>query len=515
MNAPDPRLHARSGSAVEEILSLTGVLLRAPATWTDSPRLAPMPWGAGRIPAPPPDPPRGLRGPWPQAPVIDPGFYAPVLNVPAEDRLDHARFIVARYLRQLVQEVPAAAARALRGPRLVDVDDRELAALLTATSLGQFVQTADERPPHPDFHPVMARAPGPWATLDFSIVALGELLPGLHAAPVIVLVRRAGEAWAVAAVRVHERVVTPDEGDAWRLARWYALQGAQLRLVTAAHPRLHFPADVINAVTRSALPKRHPLRRLIEPHTRFTLGLHESVIHHRRSAIHNSQRELYNPFPYTTEGMHRMVAAGKGGVEGNTAWPAWRFGDLFTGEHVPYGRFRRAWLDAWVRFAGEALAGVAPGDPDVRAWADHIAAWLPGFPDGRRIAAEGELARAAATYLCTVSTFHTADHHSFAAIALEKMPWRLRRAMPAAGPVEALDPDALVAPEDSFRVTLAHAMFFRPAVITSLRDVTYAFDDPRGRAAARRWELAMDALDAAWAGRGFPASREIASGVHY
>lgn len=518
MNAPNDSARLRAPApppAADDALALMGALLRAPATWADSARLDPMPWGPGRISAPPPQPPRGVRGPWPQAPVIDPEFYAPVLNAPAEDRLDHVRFIVSRYLKQLVQEVPGAASRALRGPRLVDVDDRELASLLTATSLGQFVMPEDQCAPHADFRPVMARTAGPWATLDFSVAPVDELLPGVHAAPVLVLVRREGDGWRVEAVRVHGRVVTPAEGEAWRLARWYALQAAQLRLVTSAHPRLHFPADVINAVTRSLLPKRHPLRRLIEPHTRFTLGLHESVIHHRRSTIHNSQRELYNGFPYTTDGMHRMVVAGRVGVARNPAWPAWRFGDLFMGAHVPYGRYRRAWFDAWNRFAAEALASVVPGDPLVRAWADHIAGWLPGFPDGREIAGGGALGRAVATYLCTVSTFHTADHHSFAAIPMEKMPWRLRRAFPAEGPVRGLDRDALVSPEDSFRATLAHAMFFRPAVITSLRDVGYALDDVRGRAAVRRWWLAMDDLDAGWAGTGFPGSRQIASGVHY
>ncbi len=515
MNAPARTAPPPSNPATDDAIALMGSLLRAPATWTDSSRLGPMPWGAGRIEAPPPKHPRGVRGPWPQEPVIDEGFYAPVLNVPAGDRLDYVRFIVSRYLRQMVGEVPAAASQALRGPRLVDVDDRELASLLTATSLGQFVALATECAPIEDFRPLMVGAPDAYATMDFSVAPLDELLPDVHTAPVVVLLRREGDDWSVEAIRVHARVVTPAEGDAWRLARWYALQSAQLRLVTSAHPRLHFPADVINAVTRSVLPRRHPVRRLIEPHTRFTLGLHESVIHHRRSTIHNSQRELYNPFPYTTEGMHRMVVAGRRGVAGNPAWTAWRFGDLFTGAHVPYGRYRGVWLQAWTGFASEALDGVDADDPHVRAWADHIAAWLPGFPDGFTIARSGELARVVATYLCTVSTFHTGDHHSFAAIAQEKMPWRLRQAMPAEGMVAGLDRDALVSPEDFFRVKLAHAMFFRPAVITSLRDVKYELDGERGRAAVRRWGMAMDLLDGVWAGSGFPASRQIASGVHY
>jgi hypothetical protein len=306
-------------------------------------------------------------------------------------------------------------------------------------------------------------------------------------------------------------VVTPGEGDAWTLAKCFALQAAHVRLVGATHPRLHFPADVINAVTRSALPPDHPVRRLIEPHTRFTLGLHEAVIHHRRAAIHNSQREVYNCFPFTTEGMHDLIAAGNQGVEGNPAWPAYRFGDDFIGEHVPYGRYRRDWRDAWLRFATEALADVPSSDPAVRAWADHIASWLPGFPDGEAISRGDALPRAVATYLAGITTFHTADHRSYANIPVEQIPWRLRAPLPAAGPVRIADLDALVTPEDAFRAHLAHAMYFRPAVITSLREVDYRLDP----AVVARWHAEMDALDARWGESGFARSDEIASGVHY
>jgi hypothetical protein len=515
MNAPAwPREFAPTPAVIDEMLAHLGVMQRAPSSWETSPRLASMPRNHVPFAAPPVTLPRGVRGPWPQPAVIDPDFYAPVLHVPFEDRMDHVRNIVSRYVRQLVTEAPGAVRRAIQGPRLVRVADDAFTDTLTATSFGQFVRlvTLAEVPASLAPH---AGSPEGIACCDFSFAPTDELLPGVFAAPVVVLLRRACERWQALAIEVDGRAVTPAEGDTWELAKWYALQGAQLRLVTSAHPRLHFPADVIHAVTRSLLPKGHPVHRLVRPHTRFTLGLHEAVIHHRRSAIHNAQSEVYNGFPYTTEGMHRMVAAGHRGVAGRPDWPAWRFGDLFTGAHVPYGRFRRAWLDAWTGFAAEMLARVPRHDPKVIAWAEHIAGWLPGFPDGRAIVEDGALARAVAIYLATVSTFHTADHHSFAAIPLERMPMRLRLAMPAAGPVGPLDLDAIVSPEDAFRHTMGHAMFFRPAVITSLRDIAYPAADARERRTVARWEATMDALDARWAGSGFPRSSETASGVHY
>jgi len=43
-----------------------------------------------------------------------------------------------------------------------------------------------------------------------------------------------------------------------------------------------------------------------------------------------------------------------------------------------------------------------------------------------------------------------------------------KRPFPATGDADSADLDALVTPEDAFRARLAHAMYFRPAVITSL-----------------------------------------------
>src|SRR5262249_20902051 len=82
------------------ILKRAGVLAKLPATWADSPRLATMPWGAGPVSAPAPRPPAGFDGAWPQHPVVDPGFSAPVIGLDPSDRHAHQRFNVLRYLGQ-------------------------------------------------------------------------------------------------------------------------------------------------------------------------------------------------------------------------------------------------------------------------------------------------------------------------------------------------------------------------------------------------------------------------------
>jgi len=504
--------------AVHEWLVRTGVLTKQPESWEDSPRLEQLPWGAARAKAPPAEPPEGTQGPWPQAPWLTTELYPPVLHLPTEDRREHFRLNAARYLGQIVRLTPGAALRARRGGRLEAIDDRRFIELMTRTSLGQFVTPGLQEHDVRAFCEVLgSSATQGLARIDLSVAPSEHALPGIFVAPIVVLLRSEGaDSYTALAIRVGERVIRPGEGPSWELARYFTLQAAQARLVLTAHPRLHFPNDVINAVSRSVLPEPHVLRQLLQPHMEFTLGLHEAVIHHRRSVLHNSQREVYTPFPYTTEGIHALVGAGRMGLPGNDAWPEYRFGTGLFGDHVPYGRFRRDWFEQVLEFVTRITSLIPAGDAHVRSWAEHIHGWVPGFPSGEEIFQEGQLARAVASYVCQVSVYHSGDHHSYAAIPLEQMPWRLRVPPPDRQAPEApLDLDALVSPEDFFRHQLGHAMFFKPALLRSLRKVRYSFEAAPAREAVTRLLLSMDTLDAQWKGSGFPSSREIAPSLQY
>jgi hypothetical protein len=500
--------------ALHRLLHRAGVLASLPEDWPDSPRLEAMPWGAGRMEAPPPNLPEGFDGPWPQAPLVDPDFYPPVLRIEQEERRAHIRNNASRYLGQVVHCTPRAAFEALRGPRLRPLDDATFVDILTGTSFGQFVTEDLEEHDREAFGPLLGGRR--CAKIDLSLAPEEHALPGVHVAPAVVLLEREPhETYRALAIRVGGRLVLPCEGPTWEMARYFALQGAQVRMTLCTHPRLHFPSDVLRVITRSVLPAGHLLHRLLVPHTELTAGLHEAVIHHRRSTLHNSQREIYNPFPYSTEGTHAQMVAGHKGIPGRRAYAPYRFGDGLFGDHVPYGRFRRDWYELYLRFAAVVLSLLPPRDPHVRAWADHIHAWLPSFPDGEAVARPDHLASAAASYLCTVSVYHSADHHSYAAIPIDTMPWRLRAPPPAAPLPGPLDLSALVLPEDAFRHRLWARMFLAPVVIQSLRQVRYAFDHPRAREAARDLEAGMDALDGRWAHRGFPSSAQMASSLQY
>jgi hypothetical protein len=512
---------ARRAPALHRVLHDLGVLQRLPESWPDSPRLEPLPWGSKQFDHQPARLPAGLDGPWPQPPVIDRDFAAPVLDVPSEERQLHRRYNVLRYLGQISALSPIAAARALRGPRVAALDDQRLCELINETCFAQFICTELDADDRRDFAEIIAAdkdSTTSWAKIDASAVAPVHALPGIHVAPTRTLLRFDGVVFRPVAIRFTAEPATtvrPDDGPAWSLARYFVLQALHYLLVLVFHPCLHFPPDAINAITRTMLPPGHVLAKLLRPHGRFTLGLHEAVIHHRRSVLHNSQRELYTPFPVTTEGIHAGVVIGMHGLAGNAAYPAYRFGPRLLDARISYGRYRRDWYAAVHAFVSRVLEQLDRDDPRVRNWADAICEWLPGFPDGEAIGHGDALAHAVTSYICDVSVFHSADHHSYAGIPLPEVPWRIRVPPPNLARPRTLELEALVSPEDSFRHQLCHAMFFAPVVIESLRGVRYDFGRPQLRTAHAEFQRTMDALDHRWAGSSFPSSREIATSLQY
>lgn len=500
------------------LLHRAGVLARAVTSWDDEALLEPMPWGSGRYPAPPAKPPAGYEGVWPQAPVVNPGFCAPVLHLPPEERRQHQRYIVLRYVGQATALLPEAALRAVRGPRLLPLDDRRFGWILSQTSLAQFLCPTLDPADHRIFAPVLRERGGDvrgLVKLDASAVDGRHALPGVYVAPTITLLEpHDAGGFRPLAIQLGETLVRPADGAAWELARYFVLQGAQYLLVLLFHPLVHFPGDAINAVTRTLLPRDHLLRRLLEPHLDFTLGLHEAVIHHRRSVLHNSQRELFTPFPLSASGIHDGIATGLRGVEGNSAYPPFRFGPHLPGAHTLYGRYRRDWYGALLDFVARVTRNIPREDPVVTRWAEHIHTWLPSFPSGAEIHRGEALAEAVTSYLSAITVFHTADHHSYAGIPLAEMPWRLRRPPEVRG-LTRLALDELVSSEDFLRHQLCHAMFFKPFLLRSLREVSYRFAPGALFDAARDFTAAMQALDDRWRGSTFPSSQEIACSLQY
>ncbi|WP_106087315.1 hypothetical protein [Enhygromyxa salina] len=492
------------------------MLERDPATAKDAPLLEALPWGGKPVTAPAPRPPAGIDGMWPQGPICHADFYPSVLHLDPRERDDHLRYTALRYLGQIVSASPRAAWRARVRPRVRALDDAKFCELLTQTSLAQHLCSTLSEADRDAFASTMQGELADYAKIDFSGMRPDLALPGIELMPTVTLFHRQRDhRHRVVAIRLRDAVFTPRDGAAWALARYFVLQGAHVQHTVIVHPRLHFPSDVINAVSKSALPAGHLLARMLLPHTRFSLGLDLAVTHHRRSVLFNSQREVYTALPLTTEGICAAVTLGRVGMPGNHAYPTYDYWGVTHDERTRFGRYCQQWQDAFEDFTRGVCAQIPKGDPTVARWADAISEWVPGFPGGATIFRGDLLAQAIARYLTAVTVLHSGDHYSYAAIPIEYLPMRIRVPPPDEVRPASLDLDKLVSAEDHFRHQLCHRMFFAPTVIESLNEVRYRFRTPAARQAAQRFQTAQHQLDARWAGSGFPASYEIASSIQY
>lgn len=497
-------------------LVLLGVLQQLPAAWPLADEINHLPWGAEPLNAPEPDRPGGIDGPWPQKPVLRPDFPAPVLKIEPSDRDDHVLMNVTRYLGQIMMHTPIGAGLARLGPRIVPVSDDEFESNLTKTAFAQFLLPTVAPAEQQAFAADLREHPDAvFGTIDLSGFGDFTPLPGVYAAPTVVLLRQTGDVeWTVAAIRCGDHVFHPEDGARWELAKYFVLQGAQSLLVHIAHPRLHLPLDSLNAITHSLLPSSHRVKRLLAPHFLYTLGLHRALIHHQRGATHNNQREVSLPFTFQTASMHDGFALGVNGL-GTEAYPAYNLFGVHLAGHTEYGRYRQAWYRHILDFTRKIVATLDSGDPDVTRWADAAAQWVEGFPDGTEIWRGDVLAETLATIIATVSVFHTADHDSYSRIPIEQMPFRLRQPPPDEAGPQQLDLTKLVLPEDYFRHYLASRLYFKPVIRTKLSAVKYAFRSTEARSAAEDFVSGMDSLDQIWGARGYATSDRIATSVQY
>lgn len=507
---------ARPNSRFYGLLQWAGVLESDPRLAKNIPRLERLPWGSEKLMAPQPDRPPGITGMWPQEPVLHPDMYPSVLHLDRVENVEHVRTNALRYLGQTITIVPGAAVRAALRPRVRALDDEQFARILTETSLAQHIRHTLDAGDRTSFGAVIDGPIEGFSRIDFTEVQAGATLPNIHLEPTTTLLyQRSDQSYAVRAIRVGSRVVTPEDAFAWTLARYQVLSGANIQQTIIVHPRLHFPGDVINALTKTLLGSEHVVARLILPHTHMSLGLDRAVTHHRRSVFCNSPQEIYTSFPMDVDGLCAAMGTGRRGKKDNDGYPSYNFWGTGHDTRTKYGRYNYDWQQAFERFCVEITRDVCELDFDVIQWADAINTWVPGFPAGHEILQHHTLGRAIARYLATVTVQHSCDHYSYAAIPLEHLPMRIRVPFPQEGDAAIMQLQELVSREDFFRHILTHKMFFKPEVAESLHEVRYDFTDSSAKQAVNNFRREWLRLDEHWKGHGFPASYEIASSIQY
>jgi hypothetical protein len=358
---------------------------------------------------------------------------------------------------------------------------------------------------------------------DFSIFEDLPTYPGTYAAATTVLFKRDAPKARLDVVSIHVNglELTPKDGDAWELAKLFVMQGATIRLVYSTHALLHFPVDSINAISKDRLPTDHVLFQLLIPHTDLQLVLDKVVQTGTMSPLLNHQIFPWCAHTGPGAGLVRTLEQLYLGVEDNPAYPAYHYKHPRRTAEEKYVNFLEAYYQTILRFVRKVLAKVEDGDPIVRQWADYIAEYVPGFPDGDHIFTPYDsvseyrnLDWAVATFIWDVSVGHTTDHYNMGLLDINENPFRIRVPPPASKDAT-FDRKALRKWSDFVRYRLFWRLFLTATTVFRLENVRYPFTDPELRRFNDEFLLDLERTAKAMSGDEFIPLREIARSVQF
>ena len=447
-----------------------------------------------------------------------------VLHLPADELKEFSRVIIARLARQLRTRSIPAMAFALQNKEVPAISDAEHVQQLTETLFSRFMNTDLDAA---DLAALGALADGPGTVYKLDLTASSMLtpIPGTYTDGCLVYLHRkaAGERCTPLGIVFPEDGVAPlllrpQDGDAWEVAKHYAVMaGSDLGLL-GTHPLVHFPTDAINALTKSVLPPEHTLYRLLAPHFYIQLCLNYSVQNIDKSPYHNNQSEFFTGLAYDgPQSPRKITCAVYAGVPGNPTYPGYTFPREVAKTHSDYGDFLIGYYRVIREFVAEVLAEVTVADAAVARWARECARYVRGFPSIEEMHDPAVLIDTVAYIICNASVIHSTDHYSWATIPILTRSLRIRVPPPKSRSIPPLDRAAMTTVEDRFRLMLTDEMALTPTGFaeTRLVEVDYGFDQPHLREANARFLRALEAHDRDLTTTRHIPLRDIAASIQY
>jgi hypothetical protein len=403
----------------------------------------------------------GHEGPWPQPSRDHPFGQAPgIYQIPKAEWDDWTKYVGNYYLEKAAPFGVKSAEIAIHdahetASEYADITDADFNVLVCEGLYSKFLSDLDPRDKmtFKDFITDTQRFD--YLKSDYSCMrVVKETHPGEAAAASVALIRRPkddpGFNYEVMAIQLQHwdkdakqfavsPVFTKDDGEAWRIARYFLLQGAIQRINLIDHTEVHFPPDAINAITKTVLPKDNLVLRLLRPHMWLSMCVNNTVLEGQRSLINRNTWYPWSPFVAAGDEVRKLLPFGWYGSEyysaklspgdpskdayfdePNSSYPAYEWNPNPPPIPSRYGQFLNSYFAPVRKFARGVVDEMSETDwKEVRFWADHITIWIPGFPSGDDLLGpEGGahnrdlLADSLAHFIWNASVRHSADHQT-------------------------------------------------------------------------------------------------------
>lgn len=417
-------------------------------------------------------------GPWPQPSPHHPVGESPsVINLKLSDWIDWWANVGLRYMITLLK-FPFFYLASVFNHKMKPLSDKEFIETLTDGVFSKYLLPIKSESDKKTFAAYIQN-PGDYYVIDLSAMKTVAPFKGQYTAVTKSLLKKEGSVYSILAIELKDEIFTPNEGDNWNLAKYFVLQGIAICTTLVVHPVLHFPMDTINAVTRTYLPTNHPIAKLLKPHSRFSLSLSFAVLDFKSSVINNKWWMFYAPYPGPKEGLRELIVAGYKGIPGNENYQVFEYPKAPPKINSDYGVFLDEYFKVFYQFVGEVLHHINKEDPMLKNWANYIAMWIPGFPNGNEILEGDNLQRALTFFMWDVSVAHSADHYLFSLVDMQKVPIRLRQSPPTKKHQSKIRYNALTTAMDLTRYKLAMILFFGPTAVTRLMEIDYEFKNQK------------------------------------
>jgi hypothetical protein len=461
------------------------------------------------------------KGPWPQPSPEHPLGEAPaIIHIPLKERIDWWLWIGSRFLFTTILYSPIAYLKGFLNNKLDEIDDKDFMELFENTMLSKFISKDLDETDLKIFETYL-KTDDEFYVLDFEIVKVVKPFPGLYVSGTKTLVRKvAGGKYKYEPIVIYvddtKAYFEPNDSDAWKLAKYFVLQGASIGITLVVHSVLHFPLDSINAITKSAVPKNHILFKLLSPHLRFTLPLENAVLTFKSTVIRPTWWKTYSPHPGPYDGLRDLLVEGFKGIKGNASYKTYKYPMKPIPVHAFFGEFRDKYYDIFHSFVEKILKDFDREDEIIKLWASYISKNVPGFPNEVEIMKGDNLTRAVAYYMWSVTVGHGVDHATFNSVPVRKKSMRLRIPPPDKN-TKNIDFSKLTKFWDISKFLMAQVLFFKPWTVDYLKNINYKFENSFQNDAQKKFFQDLESLDRVFEKEGLNYMRfkDMPSSIQY